>query len=170
MTIIRTLIGIIIFFLGLFTSFKLWFKDDVSTASGVPALLVVWISSGIALTIIFWHLRNHKKLYWIPIVGAIVTHILMDIFMNNYKSHQLEKYGQETKAIVSFRDKVRRAKTTSEEVRYTYYVDGEPYFKYNQSETFILDNSVSIGDTLILTYLPNRPDWHKIKRVLKNNR
>lgn len=170
MTITRTFIGILIIILGISYSYSLWFTDTVDVASGVPALLVIWISSAIGLATIFWAYTIKKLGFLIPLTGAILFHILMDTCMRLHKESMLLNQGLTTYAIVSFRDRVARSKTTSEEIRYTYYINSKPYFKYDENNKFILKNDVQIGDTLIIKYLADRPNWHSIAGVKKNNR
>ena len=164
------LAGICIFSLSVYYGHKLWYSGDVKDGSGLPALFVTFGGSALGLSLVFWDkVTKTKNGKLIPILGMIITFILLDQYQRHFRRDRIQTEGQTTFAIVTFRGYVRRGKSGGQEIRYVYSVNGKTYEKYATDEKYIKTNNINTNDTLVINYWSQNPNYHDYK-VKKNSR
>jgi hypothetical protein len=154
-------VGWLIFFLGIYLGNFYWYSGEDKDSSGTTAALCVILFCGIGVAIISWYIyevENLKELLF-PMSGVLIILLFLNIYYNAVRELHLKDYGKETIGIVHFRE------FTLDEIKYSYVVEGKLYFKSDTdprkpSDRYISHNKIQVGDTLLIRYWENDPNYH----------
>lgn len=166
---IRTIFGILLVFGSIYISHYLWYTGDVQNGSGLPSLFIILGGCGLGLYLIFVEIVNKTeggKL--IPLIFPLAIHGIMYWYHGNLREYKLLTEGKEIFGVVNFKGTASRGKSSGLEIRYNYEVQTHSYSKYSTDEEFIKKNNVSEGDTIIVRYWSQNPNYHTLKPYSSN--
>lgn len=161
--------GIFILSLSLWCAHLFWYESDGKDSCGTPAALLTMAGPLFGLTLIFYEIAEKTKYgILIPGFGMLATFFLMQNYQESYRHLKIQQEGQNTLAVVTFRDYIKRGKSAGgQEIRYIYYVNSKAYEKYASNSVYIETNNIRPNDTLIISYWSHNPNYHEY--IIKRN-